>query len=242
MISRTAVRVEAGGVLDHLYCTPPLTLRRIAGDRDSCALCLVGTAAGPLPGDDLHLSLRLGSRARASLSAAGASIAQGGGAPMPSRLSVSAALGPGAQLEADPGAVVVCSGARVDLSVSIQLADDAAIQWRELVVLGRTGEAAGAVTLRWEVQRGGSPLLRQFVDLRDPRFAAWPGLVAGARVMASELISAPDVQARTLVRSRTCVAAQLDAHSMLLTVLGDDAAQVGAEVAALRESVLECTG
>jgi urease accessory protein len=252
VISRTTASVEAGGVLDHVYCAPPLTLRRIFGDDDSsCALCLVGTAAGPLPGDDLQLSLRLGTGARATLMAAGASIAQGGDAPLPAgdaplcggdaplpaRLSVSAVLGPGARLEADPGAVVVCAGAGVDISVSIDLADDAAVQWREVVVLGRTGEAAGAATLRWDVQRGDRPLLRQFVDLRDPRWAAWPGLIAGARVIASELISGPCVQARTEVRSPTCVAAALDARSMLLTVLGNDAAQVSAELTALRKSV-----
>jgi len=239
VISRTTASVEAGGVLDHVYCAPPLTLRRIFGEDDSsCALCLVGTAAGPLPGDDLQLSLHLGTGARASLMAAGASIAQGGHNPLPARLSVSAVLGPGARLEADPGAVVVCSGASVDISVSIELADDAAVQWREVVVLGRTGEAAGAATLRWDVQRGHRPLLRQFVDLRDPRWAAWPGVIAGARVIASELISGPAVHARTEVGSPTCVAAALDAQSMLLTVLGNDAAQVGAELAALRNSVV----
>jgi urease accessory protein len=259
VISRTTASVEAGGVLDHVYCAPPLTLRRIFGDDDSsCALCLVGTAAGPLPGDDLQLSLHLGAGARATLVAAGASIAQGGdaplpggdaplpggnaplpggNAPLPARLAVSAVLGPGARLEADPGAVVVCGGAGVDIIVSIELADDAAVQWREVVVLGRTGEAAGAATLRWDVQRGHRPLLRQFVDLRDPRWAAWPGLIAGARVIASELISGPAVQARTEVRSPTCVAAALDAQSMLLTVLGNDAAQVSAELTALRNSV-----
>jgi urease accessory protein len=245
VISRTTASIEAGGVLDHVYCAPPLTLRRVSSDGDaSCALCLVGTAAGPLAGDDLQLSLHLGTGARATLVAAGASIAQGGDnplsggdVPLPGRLSVSAVLGPGSRLEADPGAVVVCSGAGVDISVSIELADDASVQWREVVVLGRTGEAAGAATLRWDVQRGDRPLLRQFVDLRDPRWAAWPGLIAGARVIASELISGPAVQARTEVRSPTCVAAVLDAQSMLLTVLGDDAAQVSAELTALRNAV-----
>jgi urease accessory protein len=252
VISRTTASIEADGVLDHVYCAPPLTLRRIFGDDDSsCALCLVGTAAGPLPGDDLQLSLHLGVGARATLVAAGASIAQGGDnpppggdaglrgcdGPPPARLSVSAVLGPGAWLQADPGAVVVCSGAGVDISVSIELAEDASVQWREVVVLGRTGEAAGAATLRWDVQRGHRPLLRQFVDLRDPRWAAWPALIAGARVIASELISGPAVHARTEVRSPTCVAAVLDAQSMLLTVLGNDAAQVSAELTALRHSV-----
>jgi urease accessory protein len=130
--------------------------------------------------------------------------------------------------------VVVCTGAAIDVCIRIDLAADAAVCWREMVVLGRTGEAAGAVTLRWDVQREGRPVLRQHVDLRDARWTAWPGLIAGARVIATELISGPDVRARTEVRSPTSVAAQLDACSMLLTVLGSDAAEVTAELAALR--------
>ena len=43
--------IEPDGRLGHLHCEPPLTLRRIRADGTTCALCLVGTAAGPL--DDL---------------------------------------------------------------------------------------------------------------------------------------------------------------------------------------------
>ena len=39
--------------------------------------------------------------------------------------------------------------------------------WRELIVLGRTGEPPGRVTLRWDVTRCGQPVLRQFADT-DP--------------------------------------------------------------------------
>ena len=75
---------------------------------DACELRLVGTAAGPLAGDDLALSLALRAGARATLRAAGASVAQGGGGGR--TLAIRAELGDGADLIAEPGTLVVCAG------------------------------------------------------------------------------------------------------------------------------------
>jgi len=86
VIGRSQAVVAAGGVLEVLDCAPPLTLRRVHSDDASiCALCLVGTAAGPLAGDDLELSLHLLPGAHASLVATGASIAQGRSPAGPAR-------------------------------------------------------------------------------------------------------------------------------------------------------------
>ena len=86
MIARTTAIVEAGGVLGELACAPPLTLRQVHGADQSgqgrCELRLVGTAAGPLAGDDLSIRLELRAGARATLRAAGASLAQGGAAAL----------------------------------------------------------------------------------------------------------------------------------------------------------------
>ncbi len=111
VIARTTAVVEAGGVLGELACAPPLTLRQVHGAAGRCELRLVGTAAGPLPGDDLALSLRLRPGARATLRAVAASLAQGGA----SSLSMRADLAEGADLVADPGALIVCAGSRVDV-------------------------------------------------------------------------------------------------------------------------------
>jgi urease accessory protein len=78
VIARTTAVVEAGGVLGELHCAPPLTLRQVRGeDPGACELRLVGTAAGPLAGDDLSLSLRLQAGARAALGARAATAAGG---------------------------------------------------------------------------------------------------------------------------------------------------------------------
>ena len=177
MIAETTAVIEPGGVLGELACVPPLTLRQVDGE-GRCELRLVGTAAGPLPGDDLSLSLRLRPGARATLRAAGASLAQGrdhGGA---AALSIRADLAEKADLVADPGALIVCQGSRVDVRVELALGRDAAVDWRELIVLGRTGEPPGHATLRWDVTRLGRPVLRQFADLAALNLGGHSGLPA----------------------------------------------------------------
>jgi len=248
MIARTTAVIEPGGVLGELACAPPLTLRQVHSDvRDRCELCLVGTAAGPLAGDDLSVRLRLRPGARATLRATGASVAQGrsrpgppgrdrrsqdqhgrgDGAvlPIPATLAIWAELAAGADLVADPGALIVCRGSRIDVRVELALGDGAAVEWRELIVLGRTGEPPGAATLRWDVTRLGRPVLRQFTDL-DPGSGAAPAgrLTAGRRVLACALIAGPATAARTIAAAATAVAQRVDEQTLLVTVLDDDAA------------------
>jgi urease accessory protein len=220
VIARTTAVVEPGGVLGEVRCAPPLTLRQVRGEapdgEQRCELRLVGTAAGPLAGDDLALSLVLRPGARATLRAAGASVAQGGGGGR--TLVIRAELGEGADLIAEPGALVACAGSRVEVRAEVVLGRGAAVDWRELIVLGRTGEPAGQATLRWDVTRCGEPVLRQFADLG-------PALYRGGRVLACALISDPAGTARTAVESATAVAQRLNDHTVLVSVLGDDAAR-----------------
>ncbi len=231
MIARTTAVIEADGVLGALACAPPLTLRQVySEDGAVCELRLVGTAAGPLAGDDLSLSLRLAPGARATLGATGASLAQGRGGSGAAALSIRAELAAGAWLVADPGALVVCAGSRVDVRLELVLAAGAAVEWRELVVLGRTGEPPGQATLRWDVTRAGQPVLRQFVDLADPALTGRAGLTARRRVLACALISDPASAPRTLVASATAVAQRVDEHTLLVTVLDDDAARAARQL------------
>ena len=208
------------GVLGEVVSAPPLTLRQVRAGAGTVGLCLVGTAAGPLAGDDLRLSVDVAPGARAQLVAAGASIAQGGA----SRMGTDVRVGARGRLDADTGALIVSAGACVELELSLALEPSAALIWREVVVLGRTGEPAGQATVRWDVSRGGTPLLRQHVDLADPVLAGWPGMTAGCRVLLSELRIGPDVDARTVVHNRTAVTHRLAAGATLTTVLASSAA------------------
>lgn len=234
MISRSRAVVAPGGVLEFLDCAPPLTLRQVQSDSAAtCALCLVGTAAAPLAGDDLELFLHLLPGAHASLIATGASIAQGRGVQAPARLSMCVQVDAGARLRAQPGPLIFCEGSRVDVHIQLALAGDASVEWRELVVLGRAGDRPGAATLRWDVTVAGHPLLRQYLDLTNPGLRAWSGMLGDARVLATALITGPDLKARTVVATPTAVAQRLDDHSVLVTVLDTDAADATAELADL---------
>jgi hypothetical protein len=122
-------------------------------------------------------------------------------------------------LDAEPGALVACAGSRIDVRVEVLLGAGAAADWRELIVLGRTGEPAGQATLRWDVTRGGEPVLRQFADLG-------PALYRGGRVLACALISDPAASMRTAVESAVAVAQRLNDHTVLVSVLEDDARAV----------------
>ena len=235
MRARTTATIGPGGRLRALRCDPPLTLRKVDADPGACGLCLVGTAAGPLAGDDLSLELCLEPAVRARLTAAGASIAQGRDAGDPATLRMTARLADGAELRADPGPLIVCAGSRIDVTVSVELAADSHVEWCELIVLGRTvDETPGAATIRWDVTRAGRPVLRQFVDLRDPEVRDWA--TAGRRVLASVLRSGPDVAARTRVDSPAAVVQRVDASTELITVLGDSAADVSHRLDTLLDS------
>lgn len=216
----SARAVVAPGVLTELASQPPLTLRQVRARPGTVGLCLVGSAAGPLGGDQLRLSVDVAAEARAELVAAGASIAQGGA----SWMATSVRLGAGARLDAHPGPLVVSAGARVDVELSIEVEPTSALVWRELVVLGRSGEPPGRATVRWDVTRGGLPVLRQHVDLAHPELAGWPGMTAGCRVLVSELRLGPDVAARTVVHSPTAVTQRLADGATLTTILAASAA------------------
>lgn len=190
-------------------------------------LCQVGTAAGPLPGDDLELVLDIGAGARVEFGATGASLAQGRGTEA-ARVRSRAVVGDFAQLRARPGPLIACRDASVAVEVSLALATNAHVEWHELVVLGRTGEPGGAVTLHWDVTRDRVPVLRQSIDLADPFLRTWRGMTAGHRVLGTVLISGPTVRARTQVFSPTAVAQRVAPDTVLITVLAAGAAEAKA--------------
>jgi urease accessory protein len=254
MIARSRAVVAGDGRLAELACQPPLTLRRVAAAQPGvCALCLVGTAAGPLAGDDLTLRLEVLAGASASLRATGAAIAQGRAGGASSSLRLQAALGPGASLRADPGPLIVRAGGRIAARVEIDLGADAQVEWHELIFLdtrrpaddqpgnrpAEPGADGPAVTLRWDVTRGGVPLLRQLVDLASPEALRWPGMLAGRRVLASVLLAGQAIRGRTIVARPTAVAQPLADDAVLVTVLADDAATARQEAADLCAQVRE---
>lgn len=224
MRARSRAVVARGGRVAHLYSEPPLTIRKVFTEKQGeSALCMVGSAAGPLPGDDLRLDLEIQDGGHASLSATGASVAQGqpgvsSSAKAAARLHTCVVLGAEASLVADPGALVICAGANVDVELEIALTTSATLTWRETLVLGRRDEPAGFATLTWNVLRDGRALLRQHLDLRESHLRSWEGMTRKHKVITTELrVGINDAQ--TIVHSPTDVTQQIADDATLRTTL-----------------------
>jgi urease accessory protein len=234
VIALATAAVSASGAVRRFASAPPLTLRQVNGeDPSSTTLCLVGSAAGPLAGDQLTIELDVAEDARACLIATGAMMAQGDG-DMPARLLTRVSVAAGATLDVEPGPLIVCAGGSVDVRIEIELDPTASLRWRELLILGRFNEPAGAVRLSWHVDSGDQPLLRQTIDLTDRERTAWPGMLQGKRVMLSELAVQPGTIHRTVVHSPTAVIQRLNENASLTSVLADDAAAAVRVLDALR--------
>jgi urease accessory protein len=238
VIAHTTATVAPGGRLRAVRCEPPVTLRQVRAEvAGTCALCLVGSAAGPLNGDELRLEIAVLAGAHATIRASGAQLAQGRGNGVASRVSTNLIVGANASLRGDTGPLVVAAGSTAHVDVDIDVSPTASLDWTELIVLGRTGEPAGHAVLKWNVRLDGRPLLRHALDAGDGQSSM---VLTGHRVIASAVVIAPQMAADTVVLSPTAVAARLNEHAVLLTVLGNDAAQVTADIATLRDRAAAC--
>jgi urease accessory protein len=133
----------------------------------------VGSAAGPLAGDDLCLDLEVGPGAHLTVRSVAAAVVL----PGASRWAVTARVAPGAVLALCPEPTVVTSGA-----------DRGRRLLREELVLGRYGECGGRVTARTSVSYAGAPLFRHDVvlDGADPLTAS-PAVLGAARAYGAVL-------------------------------------------------------
>jgi urease accessory protein len=237
VISTSRVTVGAGGRLLELDAAPPLTVRRVHGPTGVCALCMVGSAAGPLAGDDVRFELTVEADACADLAASGASLAQGRPGGAASTLTHAVRVAARASLLAEPPALIVCEGSSVHAVLELDISSCAEVRWLDTLVLGRTGEPSGTARVDWTVRRDGRTLLRQTLDLDDPATRAWPGLLAGARVVATAFIAGPHLRMATHVDDPAAVAQRIDDNAGLITVLDTDAASARKRARALLDNV-----
>lgn len=180
-----AVVAERAG--DRTRCTtlrsaPPISLRDTHD-----GLYLVASGAGPVGGDDLHLDVDVRHGAALVVRSAAASMVLPGPSGTPSSLRVRVRVQGSLRWEPEP--TILVAGCDHRVTTTIDLAADATLAWREVVVLGRHSEPTGSLLQRLRVDRGGAPLLRTELPV-GPR---WPGAEGpagtdGARVVTSSLI------------------------------------------------------
>lgn len=188
-----------------LRSSPPLSLRETPE-----GLHLVGSAAGPLGGDDVHLQMAVGEGATLTVRSVAAQVALPGPHPGPSLARMTATVAAGGRLRWLPQPLVLAASCDHRVEVTLTLEAGASVVWREEVVLGRSGEATGSLLQRLRVDRAGSPLLRNDLALGP----AWPASrgpagCGSARVFGTLLVVGAGARAVTVpreegVRSAAC--------------------------------------
>ncbi|WP_370968918.1 urease accessory protein UreD [Amycolatopsis sp. cg9] len=175
-------------VLRELRSMAPLTLFPRRGRGSTAVVHLVNSATSPLGGDDLLLTVHVGPGASLRLSGVAATLALPGLHGEASLSTVDVVVEPGGSLEYLPEPTVITARARHTAVFRGELASDAYLRTREVLVLGRAGEAPGSLTTTQSVTRGGVPVLRQTLSVGDAGLDASLAVLAGRRVLATDLV------------------------------------------------------
>lgn len=169
-----SVRVE--GVL----CSAPVWFRW-----DGATLWLVGSGASPVGEDHVRVRVEVGPGVRAEVRSVAATVvyaARGAG----TRWDTEVHVAEGASLDWRPEPVILTERARHEATTTVHAAAGADVLLDEVLVLGRAGEAAGALRSTLDVRVDGIPVLLTSVDTSLPGWSG-PAGVHGATVVANRL-------------------------------------------------------
>jgi urease accessory protein len=173
---------------------------------------LVGTAAGPLGGDEATIMVRVAAGACLRVRSAGATIIQPGLHAPGSRLTLDLRVADGAKLDFAPQPTVVCHSAEHLAMTSAQISGEGRLRLVEHVVLGRANEPGGHWVGRLTVQLDDRPVVRH--TLRSSLLAP-----SGVRVI-STLLDASAGPERAPATHGDAVAMPLAAGGLLVTATG----------------------
>lgn len=177
--ARVAVSASPGGTTryDELRSDAPILLRPA-----NEALYIVGGAASPLGGDDLRLEIELQSGVSLVVRSTAASLARRGIHELSSMMSISAHLAEKASLWWLVEPAVACFGCDHYVDVTVDMAENSNLYWRDELVLGRQGEESGKWSSRLSADIADQPLVRSEFSTR------WPGWNGPAVAGSNEVI------------------------------------------------------
>jgi len=170
-------------VLRELRSMAPLTLFPKRRGREA-VVHLVNSATSPLGGDELTLTVRVGRGARLRLSGVAATLALPGHRPGGSRFEVHVEVE--GTLEYLPEPTVITARARHTAEFHAEVAADARLRTREVLVLGRSGEESGILRTTQRIVRDGVPVLHQTLDVGALNRSL--AHLASRRVLATEVL------------------------------------------------------
>lgn len=126
---------------------------------------LIATAATPLGGDTIDVTVTVAPGARLRLRSVAATIALPGGASASSTSRWRYRIGAGGCLDVDAEPLIVAGGAHHTATTDVDLADGARLRLRERVQIGRVGEDGGGWRGDLRAAVDGRPLLVHAVEL-----------------------------------------------------------------------------
>lgn len=170
-------------VLTDLRSEAPIALRE-AGRREGSSsggtqrLSMLGSAAGPVGGDELVMAVRVGAGASLSIEAIAATMVFPATSGAVSRQHIDIAVGPEGHLRWAGQPLLVIAGGHHEQTIRIELGDGARLDFLDEVALGRTNEPPGRLDAHLRVERNGLPLLdqRQRYDPSDPAWLTTAGV------------------------------------------------------------------
>ncbi|WP_052313881.1 urease accessory protein UreD [Nocardia thailandica] len=189
---RTELRLDAApGRLTRIEAVGGLAARHTGPE----TVHLIGTAATPLGGDELDITVVVRPGARLTVRSVAATLALPGRHALLSTARWTVEVGENATLDFDPEPIVVAGGAAHHAVTVVRLAPGATLRLRERVQIGRTGEDEGTWRGDLVADLADLPLLRHRLAL-GARTATDDTLTA-PRALDSELRYPDDRPART---------------------------------------------
>lgn len=139
---------------------------------------MLGSAAGPVGGDELTLTVRVGAGASLCVEAVAATMVfpSTSGDVSTQRLEIEVAAGGHLRWLGQP-LLVIAGGSHVQSTI-VRLAEGAELDFVDEVALGRTGELPGRLDAHLRVERSGVALVdqRQIYDPTDPAWLTTAGV------------------------------------------------------------------
>jgi urease accessory protein len=172
--------------------TPAPLGARLAGGE----LYLLGTAAGPLGGDRLHLEVVVTSGASLTVRSVAAALAQRGDGTR-STHHVEVTVEDGAHLDWLVEPLIAAAGCDHRATATVHLGRGGSVAWRDELVLGRSGEGPGRCVSGVRILRDGVPVLHHELSTAA---AGWegPAVTAGAKVVGQvAVVGRPAAPTRT---------------------------------------------
>ena len=160
-------------IIEELRSEPPVTLRPTR-----TGIALVGSAAGPVGGDESELVVDVGAGASLAIEAVAATMVFPGSAGLQSRQDINIRVGDAGHLDWIAQPLLSIVGSDHVQMVQIDLAPTATINFHEWIALGRTAEPGGYLQTELRVVRGGSAVFhqQQVFEPDAPEFATTAGI------------------------------------------------------------------